>query len=383
MYYFDYAATSLIKPKEVADAVYQALLSEPLGNPSRAAHDASIKASKKVYQTRKALKELFHAGKNYQVVFTKNATESLNIVLAGGFNSGDHLLSTCLEHNSVLRPLDILGLKGITYSLIPLLPGKGTLDYERMNSLVKTNTKALIVSHASNVTGNLVDLKKIAQFCQENQLRLVVDAAQTAGFEEIDINELGIDALCFTGHKSMYGPQGIGGIVLKNDFPIRPLISGGTGNYTFNREMPNALPDSLEAGTLNSHGIAGLLAGVNYLRNNLTVKEQTMKLANLFYEEVVKISTIQCYGDFNQSRVGVISLNIENQDSNHIAEELFEHYQIAVRAGFHCAPEIHKHFKTEKQGMVRFSFSHFNTKAEINYAVNALKEIAKRSVESG
>lgn len=379
MYYFDQAATSLIKPSVVGQAVYEALVTKPLGNPSRSNHEASIAAMRVVYQTRKAVKRLFHAPKGSQVVFTKNATEALNTAILGSFQPGDHIIATAFEHNSVLRPLAQLEIQGIQHSLLPLT-GRGLVDSENLAAYWQENTRGMIVNHASNVTGNVVDLEKIAHFCREKDLLLIVDASQTAGIERIDMEQLGIDILCFTGHKSLYGPQGTGGMVVAQDCQLRPLMTGGTGTHTFEREMPEALPERLEAGTLNVHGLVGLLAGIQYVLDNWEKTQQGERLAQKFYQAIKEIPKITVYGDFSAPHVGVVSLNIAEYDSGAVSEILSEEFQMATRPGFHCAPEVHRYFSTETQGMVRFSFSAFNTEEEILKAAEALKKIASKGI---
>ena len=378
MYYFDQAATSLRKPKAVAEAVYHALSSETLGNPSRSGHAASIQASRIIYETRELLRTLFQAT-NYHVVLTKNATEALNIALKGLFEKGDHLITTVMEHNAVLRPLYELQEQGISLDFVNCEPGTGKLLYRQFETLLKPGTKAVVVTYASNVTGNVTDLKWLSQFCKKHQLKLIVDAAGAAGIIDIGLDDLEIDVLCFTGHKSLYGPSGTGGMLVKKGIEIRPLLTGGSGFATFSKTHPTDLPEAMEAGTLNVHGIAGLGAGVKYILEKGTVHllEEAGALAKYFYEQIRQFEHVYVYSDLHSLNTGTVSFNIGNHDSTEISSLLAEQYDIFTRSGVHCAPLMHQHFKTENQGIVRFSFSAFNTMEEVNYAVNAIRQIIK------
>jgi len=378
MYYFDPAATSLRKPKAVAEAVYQALSSETLGNPSRSGHEASIQASRIIYETRESISTLFKAT-NYHVVLTKNVTESLNIALKGLFQKGDHLITTTMEHNAVLRPLYELQDQGVSLDFVNGEPETGKLLYQQFETLLQAGTKAVVVTHASNVTGNVTDLKWVSAFCQKHQLKLIVDGAQAAGIIDIDLDELGIDVFCFTGHKSLYGPGGTGGMCIKKGMEIRPLMTGGSGFATFSKTQPTQLPESLEAGTLNVHGIAGLGAGVRYVleKGIAHLFTEASTFARYFYEQVSQFETVHVYGDPVGLSTGIVALNIGDYDSTEISSLLADDYGILVRSGVHCAPLVHRHFGTETQGMVRFSFSAFNTMDEVKHAVYATRQLVK------
>lgn len=376
MIYLDNAATTLHKPKGVAEAMTAALTT--LGNSGRGAHEATLDASRTIYGTREKLAKLFHISDPMRIAFTCNATESLNTAIHGLFQTGDHVITTMCEHNSVLRPLYRLeDAKEISLSIVPANQ-KGILAYEQLPQLLRKETKAIVVTHASNLTGNVTDLKKISAFAKEHGLLLIVDASQSAGCIPIDVEDVGIDVLCFTGHKGLMGPQGTGGIYVREGVEIRPLKVGGSGVHSYDREHPNEMPTALEAGTLNGTGIAGLSAALDFLLETgvEAIHEKEMALAKRFYEGIKDLREITVYGDWEEGeRAAIVSLNLGMEDSAQVSDWLWEDYGIAVRAGAHCAPLMHKALGTEKQGAVRFSFSYFNTEEEVDTAITALKEL--------
>ena len=260
--YMDNAATTMQKPDCVIDAVVNAM--RHMGNSGRGAHEASLDASRLIYETREMLSELFNLGDPRQVAFTLNSTEALNTAILGLFDPGDHIISTVMEHNSVLRPLYRLEEKGCQVSFVPC-DEKGRLRTDLLESFLKENTKALVCTHASNLTGNANDLMYLGRFCKDHGLLFVVDASQTAGVLPIDMQAMNIDVVCFTGHKGLYGPQGTGVLLCSTQAPVRPLMEGGTGSLSIQQEMPDFLPDRLEAGTANVPGIAGLLEGLRFV----------------------------------------------------------------------------------------------------------------------
>jgi len=381
MYYFDQAATSLKKPKVVADAMYEALTSDSIGNPSRGGHRASIEGSRVVYETRSAIAKLLGAT-GYDVVLTKNATEALNVAIKGLFQAGDHVITTILEHNSVLRPLYEIEMTGVALDFVGCVPGTSTLIYEQFESLLKPETKAVILTHASNVTGQITDLKWVSDFCKKYDLLLIVDGAQTTGLIDIHLDELDVDVFCFTGHKGLYGPQGTGGMCVKKGVQIRTFLSGGSGSNTFSKEQPQPMPERLEAGTANVHGLAGLRAGIEYVGKKEPSKlfKHVHELTTTFYEAVSQMEHVHVYSGKPRLHSGVVALNIKGLDSAEVSELLDEEYGILIRPGSHCAPLLHQHFGTVDQGMVRFSFSTFNTLDEVEYAVGVLKKLAKELV---
>lgn len=377
MIYLDNAATTMKKPDCVIAAVAKAMTC--MGNSGRGVHEASLDASRIIYDTRSKLAELFNAEDPRQIVFTANSTESLNIAIKGLLNPGDHVVTTVLEHNSVLRPLYEMQEKGIDLKIVGCHPD-GSLDEDEMRSAIDDQTRAVIVTHASNLTGNVVDIEKIGRMTKAHGSLFIVDASQTAGMRLIDVQAMNIDVLCFTGHKSLLGPQGTGGMYVRTGLKIRPLLSGGSGVQTYRKKHPNQMPTALEAGTLNGHGIAGLGAALDYIREKgiMNIQERSLSLMKRFYEGVRDIPSIRIYGDFStMDRSPVVALNMGDLDSSEVSDELFMTYGIATRPGAHCAPLMHEALGTVDQGAVRFSFSHLNTEEEIDAAILALREISE------
>lgn len=378
MIYLDNAATTLKKPDCVVEAVTAALCS--MGNSSRGTHDSSLKSARAVFSARLSLAKLFNAPGPEQVVFTQNSTEALNIAINGLFSPGDHVITTDLEHNSVLRPLYRLEDEGvITLSVVPA-DKYGCVKYDDFTQLIRKETRAIVCTHASNLTGNVLDLYKIGGIARASNLLLVVDASQTAGAYPIDMEAMGISVLCFTGHKGLMGPQGTGGLCIANGVEIRPFKVGGSGVQSYSRTHPLELPTRLEAGTLNGHGIAGLGAGADFLlkKGVDAVHAYEIALAKRFYEGVSQIPSVTVYGDFRSwDRTAVVALNIGDYDSGAVSDALEEDYGIATRPGAHCAPRMHHALGTAEQGAVRFSFSLFNTEDEVDAAIQAVKELAQ------
>ena len=375
MIYFDNAATTIQKPKQVVEAVTQALCS--MGNAGRGAHNASMGASRMLFDTRKKLAELFGGNNPAQVVFTSNSTESLNMALKGLLNPWNHVITTQLEHNSVLRPLYELEDKGVELTILNS-DAKGRICYENFEKEIKKNTKMIVCTHGSNLTGNLTDIGRVGEIARSHGLLFVVDASQTAGVFPIHVEEMKIDVLCFTGHKGLLGPQGTGGMYVREGVIIRPLKTGGSGVRTYSRTHPSQMPTALEAGTLNAHGLAGLDAALDYLKDTgiNVIRKKEQELMWYFYQKVLEIPGITVYGDFDiQERCPIVSLNVKDYDSSEVSDFLFTEYGISTRPGAHCAPLLHQAMGTEKQGAVRFSFSHYNTIEEIDIAVQALKEL--------
>lgn len=377
MIYFDNAATTFQKPPEVEQAVIQAF--HRVGNAGRGAHAATLDAARIIYDTREKLAELFHINDPSRIAFTSNATEALNIAIQGLFEKGDHALTTECEHNSVLRPLYLMEKQGTELTILPA-DKKGRLDYDSFEPAFLKNTKAIVITHASNLTGNTTDLKRVSEIAHRHNALLIADASQTAGILPIDVQSMGIDILCFTGHKGLLGPQGTGGIYVREGIDLRPLKVGGSGVHSFDREHPPVMPTALEAGTLNGHGIAGLHAALSYLKKTgiSQIARREQQLARRFLEGVRPIKNVQLYGDYDmKERAAIVSLNIGDEDSSNVSDWLWEDYEIAVRAGAHCAPLMHKALGTEKQGAVRFSFSHYNTEEEIDQGIEAIRTLAE------
>lgn len=377
MIYLDNAATTMKKPDAVVQAVTRALCS--LGNPGRGVHDGAMDASRIVYEARCALAELFHAGKPEHIAFTANATAALNMAIKGTLNPGDHVITTALEHNSVLRPLYEMEERGVQLTILPA-DRQGRICYADFETHIRENTRAIICTHASNLTGNLLDVYRIGGIAKKHNLLFIVDASQTAGAFSIDVNRMQADILCFTGHKALLGPQGTGGLYVREGVHVRPLISGGSGVQTYSRSHPDRMPTMLEAGTLNAHGLAGLNAAVRWLLDAGVdgLREREMELMWAFYNRIREIPGVNVYGDFSGAdRCPIVSLNLRDCDSGRVSDALSETYGIATRPGAHCAPLMHAALGTVEQGAVRFSFSHFNTMEEIEIAVSALRELAQ------
>lgn len=376
-YYFDNAATTATKPKSVAKAVYNSLNSGLYGNPSRGAHGYSLNSFHSIYEARKKVAKFFNAPTDNNVVFTSNITTSLNMVIKGILKEGDHVITTKYEHNSVLRPLYQMEKEGVQLDFIDFSVPSGNIDYDDFKKKLKPNTKMVISTHGSNVIGNLIDIKMLGKFCKEHDLIFVVDSAQTAGVIPIDVQRENIDILCWTGHKSLYGPQGTGGIVFNNDIDIKPILSGGSGTDSFNKEQPDELPSLLESGTMNTHGIVGLLAGIDYIleKDIKLLKDKQLKLASKFYNSIKDLDHIKFYGDYSKDRTAIVAFNLSDISSSDVANVLNEEYNIAVRGGAHCAPLLHERLGTKNQGIVRFSFSSFNTEDEIDYAIEAVHSL--------
>lgn len=377
MIYLDSSATSFLKPPQVAEAVFRSF--NTIGNAGRGAHAPTLNASRLIYDTREKLVALFGTPDPSRIAFTCNATEALNIAIHGAIHPGEHVITTACEHNSVLRPLYLKEKEGTELTIIPA-DIKGRIRYDLLESSVKSNTSAIVLTHASNLSGNVTDLAFVSNFAKKHGLLLIVDASQTAGSLPINVVKMGIDILCFTGHKGLFGPQGTGGLYVREGLTLSPLKSGGSGIHSFDRQHPTDMPTALEAGTLNGHGIAGLNAGLDYILStgvkNIHAKE--ISLARRFVNGISDISDLKLYGDIDAPlRTPIISLNIGNMSSASVSDILWEDYEICVRAGAHCAPLMHKTFGTEKQGAVRFSFSCFNTEAEIDTAIQAMHEIAE------
>lgn len=389
MIYLDSAATSFYRPPCVAQAVAEAISS--MGNCSRGAYKEALTGARVIYETRALLAEMFHGDGPEQVAFTANSTESLNIAIKGLIRPGDRVVTTVLEHNSVLRPLYEMEKLGAELVIVGCEKAEenadeeekkrvkrlGKLDYRALQAAITPGTRAVVITHASNLTGNCTDLVKIGEWCKKAGALFIVDASQTVGHFPVNMQESHIDVLCFTGHKGLMGPQGTGSLCVRKGLGIKPLLSGGSGILTFEKKHPSVMPTALEAGTLNGHGIAGLRAALLYIKEEGidTIRNREHKLMKLFYEQVKEIPDIRIYGDFSQKdRAAIVSLNLGEEDSGEISDYLSAEYEIDTRSGGHCAPLMHGALGTVDQGAVRFSFSHFNTEEQVECAVQALKE---------
>ena len=378
MIYLDNAATTLHKPPQVMEAVLHAMIT--MGNAARGAHGGALEASRTVFGTREKLARLFSCRRADHVVFTANSTEALNIAINGTIHRGDHVISTDCEHNSVLRPLYRLEEeRGVELDFVPA-DRQGRVDYSDFERLMRPNTRAVVCTHCSNLTGNIMDLERISDIAHRHGALLLVDASQTAGTVPIHMEALGVDVLCFTGHKGLMGPQGTGGLCIRPGVEIAPWKVGGSGVHSYDRHHPMEYPTRLEAGTLNSHGIAGLSAALDVIleRGVEDIQRAEHALMQRFYEGVRDIPGVTVYGDFSvPERCAIVALNIRDYDSSAVSDELTVTYGIATRPGAHCAPRMHQALGTTEQGAVRFSFSCYNTEQEVDAAIAAVRAIAE------
>lgn len=375
MIYLDNAATTIDKDESVARAVYQAIISKSFGNPSRGAYKVSLDALDLLMQTRKKVGTYFGMDNPLNVVLCQNITFALNFVIKSLFNKNDHIITSLSEHNSVLRPLYDSEKEGTEISFIGI-KDDFSLELEKIESLVKKNTKALVITGASNVSGVLTNLDRAHEICKKNNLKLIIDGAQVAGYVPFDIKKYENSIFLFTGHKGLHAPQGTGGFIVNGDFDFRQVFSGGSGFDSFSKTQPHILPDLFEPGTANVHSFAGLKSAIEFLENNS--HDDINKLTKILYEGLKDIEGIKFYSNINLKHVPILSFNIGNIPANYIAMKLWDDYEICVRAGSHCAPLFHEKMKTKKQGIVRMSLSFYNTKEEIEKTIEALKNIAKK-----
>lgn len=381
MIYLDNAATTRTKPPAVAQAVLEALSS--YGNCGRGGHQGALSAARAIYETREKIAALLGCPRADHVCFTQNSTQALNIAVCGLLRPGDHVISTDLEHNSVLRPLYRLRSAGAAVDFVPA-DSRGQLNYGGFQRFLRPETKAIVCTHASNLTGDAVDIARVGRFAREHGLLFILDASQTAGVLPIDLAAMGIDVVCFTGHKSLMGPQGTGGLCLREGLEIRPFTVGGTGVQSYSEAQPGEYPTRLEAGTLNGHGLAGLSAALDFLSETgiARIHAHEDALARRFYEAVRDLPGVTVYGDFSAPvRAPVVTLNIGDFDSAEVSDELAERFGIATRPGAHCAPRLHRALGTEEQGAVRFSWSYFNTEEETAAAAEAVRVLAREALE--
>ncbi|HZJ84335.1 MAG TPA: aminotransferase class V-fold PLP-dependent enzyme [Syntrophomonadaceae bacterium] len=370
MIYFDNSATSLMKPPQVAEAVKYAI--NNLGNSGRSFYTPVLDANRTIFQTRMEIAKLIGLEEALNVAFTSSATESLNLVINSLIEKEDSVITTVLEHNSVLRPLY---LKGCQIDFLDC-DENGNLHIDSFTSLVKPTTKYFICIHGSNAIGNIVDAEKLYTLCKEQGIIMILDISQTFG--SFPVNTKMADIFCFTGHKGLFGPQGTGGIITNGEFDFRISKTGGAGVNSFDRFQATIMPEVFEAGTTNAHSLAGLQKGVEFVNEigieNIHARE--MQLLKMFYNGIKNLVGLKFYGDFStNNRLAIVALNAEGVTASDFAFRLWEEYGIATRPGSHCAPLLHKHFQTVEEGMVRFSFSYFNTEEEIEVGIRAVKGI--------
>ena len=380
--YLDNASTSFPKAEGVAEAVYH-YIKDCGCNINRGGYDEAYQAEEIVLRTRQQLTELFHGPDCRNVVFTRNITESLNVLLKGFLKAGDHVLVSAMEHNAVMRPLSQLTEQGVSFDRIPCM-ADGTLDVSAMDRLLRENTRAVVMLHASNVCGTLIPVETVGAFCHAHGLRFILDTAQTAGVFPIDMEAMHIDALAFTGHKGLLGPQGIGGFILQPDMVplVQPLIAGGTGSISHEEQMPSFMPDRFEAGTMNLPGIMGLHAALCWLERETiaAVRSHELELTERFLSGALDIPCLRVVGRQDiAGRAGVVSVVPENADPALAADALDREYGIMVRVGLHCAPNAHKTLGTFPTGTIRFSFGRWNTPQQVDTALSALRELCGRT----
>ena len=380
MIYLDNAATTIRKPREVVDAVTSALTT--LGNAGRGAGAGALDAGRVVWRCREAVARLLGCPRADHVCFSANATEALNAALSGLVRPGDRVVTTVLEHNSVLRPLARLAdERGVEVAHAPC-DGHAFLDMDELERLVTPGTRLVAVTHASNVTGNLVDVARVAEMAHAAGALCLVDASQTAGAVPLDMREAGIDVVCFTGHKGLMGPQGTGGMAVAEGVEVLPWAEGGSGVRSFERRHPLDWPTRMEAGTANAHGLAGLEAGIAFIERNggpAAVGAREHELARRLYEGVRDLPGVTVHGgwDVAPERCGsVVALCVDGLGSDEVADALAAGWGIACRAGAHCAPLMHRALGTERQGIVRLSCGWFTTEEEVDVAAAAIREIA-------
>jgi cysteine desulfurase family protein len=378
MIYMDNAATSFPKPETVYRAIDH--FNRNLGgNPGRGASQTSLKAGCIVVEARDRLASLFNISDSSRVAFMANITEALNTALRGVLKPGDHVITTKMEHNSVARPLFALQHQGVEWTAVNCMPD-GSLDPYEISRAIRPNTRAICMLHASNVTGTIMPIQEVGEIAKKNQIIFIVDSAQTAGSIPIDVKENHIDILTFTGHKSLFGPQGTGGIYIRPGIRLNPLKFGGTGSISESLEQPDFMPDCLESGTLNTPGIAGLLAGVNYIMNNGldTIESHAEKIGRMLIEGLLEIPGIILYGDIGaKKRMPVVSFNIKGFDCGQVSMCLEHDYGIITRSGLHCAPLAHKTIGTLETGTCRLSCGLFNDEEEVKLVLQALNNTAR------
>ncbi|UNC93723.1 aminotransferase class V-fold PLP-dependent enzyme [Candidatus Contubernalis alkaliaceticus] len=376
MIYLDNAATTWPKP----ESVYQAVLNfmrETGANPGRGGHRASVRAGKIIEDTRKKMARLFNVKNSNRVIFTFNATHSINLALKGLLNKGDHVIATALEHNSTLRPLFKLMQKGVRVTIVPC-SSQGYIDPMLIKKEILPNTRLICLNHASNVLGTITPVQEVGNIARENDIIFMLDAAQTAGVFHIDVEALNIDLLTFPGHKGLMGPQGIGGLCLGDRVKLDSIFEGGTGSVSESFEQPSRLPDKLESGTPNTPGIAGLGSGIDFiLQEGMDkIRKHEIELTSYLLQGLGKIEGIKIYGPgSSEKQAPLVAFNVKEKNSTDIAYLLDKYFDIATRSGLHCAPLVHKALGTMEQGAVRVSIGYFNTRDHIDKLFDALENI--------
>jgi cysteine desulfurase family protein len=380
MIYLDNGATTFPKPKVVTDKIMECYLGYA-GNPGRSGHKLAMKMDLEIYETREKICKLINGTEVLNVIFTFNATDSLNLAIKGVLEEGDHVITTSMEHNSVLRPLNQLRKDGKIELSIVYADEKGYIDPQKIFEALTPNTKMIVTTHMSNVFGTIVDIKAIGDFCKENNILYLVDASQSIGVLDIDVQEMNIDLLAFPGHKALFGPMGTGALYIKEGIIVKPLKEGGTGSYSHSIDQPDLYPDSLESGTPNGVGIIALGKGIDFI-NEVgleNIRNHEMSLKNHFIELLKDNEDVILYGTLDDRQGAVVSLNVKDMDSSEISYILSDEFDIYTRPGFHCAPLAHKTMGTEELGAIRFSFGYYNTLEEVEKTVEALLNIIERN----
>ena len=376
--YCDNGATSFPKAPLVGETMID-YINNVGCNVNRGAYSSSYEAENIVYETRELLCEFFDFDKTENVIFTSNITASLNTVLKGLLSSGDNVVVSSMEHNAVMRPLSSLSKKGVSITRIPC-NNFGEIDVNDIKSAINEKTKAIVMTHASNVCGTILPIDEIGEICKNNKIIFIVDSAQSAGVIDISMKKSNIDILCFTGHKGLLGPQGIGGFLIKDEIVplVDPLMEGGTGSLSYEEVQPTYMPDKYESGTSNIPAIYGLNASLKYLLKTgiKNIYEKEMSLTKRFIDGVINIDENLLVGKKDvENRTAVVSLDFKNLDNGVVCNKLDKIYNIQTRSGLHCAPSAHKTLGTFPHGTVRFSFGHFNSEEDVDYVISALKDI--------
>lgn len=380
MIYLDNAATTYPKPEKVYDSIMDCMKNY-CANPGRAGHKLAMRAAREIYDARENIAKLFNIDNPMNVIFTNNATDSLNLAIKGVVKSGDHIITTSMEHNSVIRPIKSLENHGVENTIVQC-DKEGFLNIEDLKKAIKPNTKLIVTTHASNVVGTLIDIKAVGEVAKEHNLLYLVDASQTAGVYDINVSDINVDMIAAPGHKCLLGPQGTGILYIREGLNVNILKEGGTGSKSEDLFQPDLVPDKYEAGTHNTPGIVGLNEGVKFVLekgiDNIRIHEE--KLCEYMLKKLEEVPNIIVYGTKDsKKRAAVIAINIGNMDSGEITFLLDSQYQIATRSGIHCSPLAHQTLGTLEQGVVRFSLGYFNTESDIDEAIRALIEIANNN----
>lgn len=377
MIYLDNAATTFPKPEIVYETLDKSFRYEG-ANPGRSGHQLALKAGRNIYKTRELLADLFNIDQPMQIVFTHNTTSALNIAIKGILSPNDHVILTSMEHNSVVRPIKELEQVGVEHSIV-WSKNQGEIELEDIKNAIKENTKLIVTTHASNVTGTLLPIYQIGEIAKEHNILYLVDGAQTAGVFDIDVKKMNIDLLAVAGHKSLLGPPGTGALYIRKGIHLKTLIEGGTGSESESTYQPTMMPDLHESGTANMPALAGLGAGIQWIQDKgiSRIRQHERQLLKVLLEGLQCISKIKLYGPCDiDKQVPVVSFNISDKGSSEVAFELDQNYNIATRSGLHCAPLAHETIGTLKQGTVRLSLGYFNTTDDIEKTVDAIKKIA-------